>query len=168
MTRPGFARLVLWSLAAGVIIWVALEMQSRVGPVNEACFGPLTDDFIREMYRVRAWTFAVSLIVGAPLVWLILRGVNDRRAWLWIGGAFLFWKTSGLITNAWASPMCWEPYANDAPFWNEGIAGLTWLLQQIGFIAFSVILLVLLAVMWGRWVLDQIQRLSSTHRNDGP
>ena len=156
MTRASFGQLVLWSLAAAAIIWVALAMQSRTTGVNEACYGPLTDEFIANMYRVRGGTFAVSLLVSVPLVWMILRGLDDRRAWFWIGGAFLVWKLMSAISNAWASPQCWEPYENDAPFWNEGFAGPTWLLQPLAFMVFSALLIVVLVVMWGRWVWERV------------
>ncbi len=129
-------------------------MQARAVSVNEACNGPLSEAFLREMYRVRAWAYGVSFVIGAPLVLPILTGMSDRRAWRWVGGSFVVWKVCGLIANIGKSPECWEPYENKAPFWNDEVASVAWVLQPIAYFAFSGLLVVLLAITWVRWLRD--------------
>ena len=125
-------------------------MQVVVMPHNEACFGPFTDTDYRALLTVRLQTWGTSLIVTGLCVLAIVKTFKDKRIRRSVLTLFIIWKVATFYFDINGSPMCWEPYANDTPFWDEPIGtGLALATQPLAFALLALALIGLALWKWG-------------------
>lgn len=146
---PPLAVCAATTLSCAVAIWVPLQMQSLVLRPNEVCFGPFTDADYSALLSIRLQTWGASFVATglclAALVWIGLGRMWTRT----LIALFVIWKGATLYFDINGSPICWEPYENDTPFWDEPVGtGVAFIVQPVAFAAFS---LALVALTLGRW-----------------
>lgn len=149
LTRSPLTDAVLLTLLVALAIWVPLRMQDIMIPHNEACFGPFTDVDYRALLRIRLQTWGVSLVATGLCLLAILRVTPAMRLRAALLALFVLWKGVTLFADIYASPVCWEPYANDTPFWDElAGTGLAFWLQPLSFATLSCVLIGLAVAKW--------------------
>lgn len=152
-------RLVSLTLVATALAAVPVWALRIVQDVNERCFGALGAAEMRMLYEARALSWGLAFVVTLPLLLLVLRLIRNRAAGRVLVGLFAVWKGGGLLANWLASPICWEPYPNEAPFWDEHwLAAVGQVAQVVGYLGFTGVLAALVLWHWGRFAIAAARR----------
>lgn len=88
-------------------------------------------------------------MTGLCVLPILLRLQNSRirRSALTL---FVLWKGATLYFDIFGSPICWEPYAADAPFWDEPFGtGIAFVMQPLAFAGLALMLIALALWKWG-------------------
>ena len=152
LSDPSLKTCTIITLLCGAAIFIPFWMQGIVAPLNEACWGPIAEARLREMFALRYQTWAVSLVATGLCIAVICKLAPNRLQNATLIGLFVVWKLATLFHDSFGSPMCFEPYENDSPFWAEPLGtGLAFWLQPLAFSALTLALILVGLWTWLRF-----------------